>query len=167
MLMLFPTSGRHGFRPIESSFTTLADDKDILKAMLRRDIELRLSDEIQNEFDAMLNRNECLANLCERVQRQVVTEFGFELESGLNFLRSAVGRYPNDSEISDIAFYIKYNRSEQGSLRPGDRILDADLWSVDQQPVSLLDYYHQTCQPFFNKQLEKERALVVLAGSIT
>jgi len=147
-LMLFPSSGRRGFQSILPRFALKAD-KEILLGMLRRERELRLSNEIQNEFDMLVIRDErdALSELCERIQIQVVTEFGFDIEEGLNYLRSAAARYPNDSEISNIAYYIKYNRSEQGPLQCGDVISDAELWTVDQQRVSfgrLLSEHMQT-----------------------
>jgi len=103
----------------------------------------------------------------ENIQIQVVQEFGFEIEDGLNFLRSAQSQYPNDPEISDIAYYIKYNRAHQGSLTEGDTIPDIQLYTTDMQPIHLLKFYQQTCHLKTSKRVGKERALVILAGSIT
>jgi len=150
----------------------VVNDKESLIAMLTRERNIRLSSETQDEIDRIMSTRGVYgaAKLSEKIQIHVVQEFGFtgsKIKDGLNFLRSAQSLYPNDPEISDIAYYIKYNRSYQGSLREGDDIPDIQLYTTDKQPISLVKYYQQNCHIEPNISIGNERALVVLAGSIT
>jgi hypothetical protein len=140
-------------------------------AMLRRETEIRLSSELQEIFDSSVKKGEFdkVNNIFTSVQLQVIREFGFEeheLEDGLNLLRSASSSYPDDIEIRNAAYYIKYNRSCQGDLKEGDSIPDLTIYTVDQQPIRLLDYYNQTCRQSISKGTQ-EIPLVVFSGSLT
>ncbi len=68
-----------------------------------------------------------------------------EVVRGLNILRSAQAEYPGDPEIRDAAFYIKYNRAEQGSLSVGDDYREAALHRMDGSAIKLSEYYQSVC----------------------
>jgi len=109
-------------------------------------------------------------NIFTRVQYGVLREFGFEedqLDDGLNYLRSAQSLYPNDDEIRNSAYYIKYNRSCQGDLKEGDIIPDVLLHTLQQTPIRLMEYYHSTCRCSVDIIPSLYRPLVVFSGSLT
>jgi len=142
--------------------------------MLRRERELRLSQEIQDLCDECVIADDRIGlyEIFEKLQKQVVQEFGFvdnNMDDGVNFLQSAATQYPNDSEISNIAYYIKYNRASPGNLKVGDVIPNIELHTLDKKFTRLNDYYQQVCQlqQLNSTRLDKERALVILSGSIT
>lgn len=158
--MLQASSGRHGFDKIEWSGLALdKPPKELLKRMLGRERELRLSDETQRWFDEHKLQN--LEPFYLQLQQRVATEFGFtepnEQEWVVRALRSAATLYPDDLEILDIPLYLKHNLSGNGDLKVGDTIpADIPLVSPDTRKKSELVALN--C---------KDRPLVVIAGSAT
>lgn len=158
--MLFPTSGRIGFDQIAYSGPRVA--KDVMKAMLVRENELRLSEEIQTAFDGCAISDAAkYTEVVEGVQKQVLREFGFKDDSdGLVMFRSALSMYPDDEELKNLAYYYKYNRSRQGELKCGDKV---DLSKIT---LSTLDNT-QTFQLSQIAEQNPDKPLVLIAGSIT
>jgi len=106
-----------------------------------------------------LNDSEMYTLVTENVQKQVLQEFNFPDDSqGLNMLRSALTMYPNDSELKELVYYHKYNRSRQGDLSVGDEI-DMSLIrvsNIEGNGVRSLDSFEKEGLP-----------LVLIAGSIS
>jgi len=156
--MLFPTSGRCGFDPI--TYKGPVVPRNMMKAMLVRENELRLSDAVQTAFDqCAISDSAKYTDVVEGVQKQVLREFGFSDDgASLLMFRSALSMYPNDEEIKNLAYYYKYNRSRQGELYCGAEV---DLSKIT---LKSLD----GTQSFQLSQFAVEgKPLVLIAGSIT
>ena len=99
----------------------------LVMAMLRRENELRLSEDVQASYGA----SGCLAtfvSITERVQRQVVGEFGFEGEeavsAALDGIRGCEALWPERAtEFRELSHYRKFNRAL-------DRVPDVPLGSL-------------------------------------
>jgi len=156
--MLFPTSGRIGFDPLPYHGPIIP--KSILKAMLTRENEIRLTEKVQNQYDSCaLNDSDMYTFVTETVQKQVLQEFHFPDDSqSLNMLRSALTMYPNDSELKELVYYHKYNRSRQGDLSVGD---DIDMSLI---PISNLQGNSIQSLESFER---KGSPLILIAGSIS
>jgi hypothetical protein len=114
-------------------------DKETVKAMLRREKELRLSVPVQNLLDDGMDNDTVSMN----VQKQVAREFGYgeaEEQEGVQVLRCAMSLYGSDPEVRSIPFYVKYNRSEQGQLIVGDTIPDVPLATIAGGPCRLSEF---------------------------
>jgi hypothetical protein len=156
--MLMPSSGRFGFDVMQFEAKGIKlPDVETVKAMLRRENELRLSSEFQRLLES--NQEATAERLYDGLQRQVAAEFGFRSESeqalGRDIMRCALSLYKNDPEIAQIPIYVKYNRSEQGLLKVGDDCPDIDLANLQGSETKLSE--------FTGHQLP----LVLVAGSYT
>ena len=106
----------------------------LVMAMLRRENELRLSEDVQASYGA----SGCLAtfvSITERVQRQVVGEFGFEGEeavsAALDGIRGCEALWPERAtEFRELSHYRKFNRARGGELSALDRVPDVPLGSL-------------------------------------
>jgi len=128
---------------------------DEIKDILRRENDLRLSHETQEEFQAASEPDDWI-QVVERLQRRVCREFGLSQEVGLNAMRRAESLLPGDKEVSEISLYRKYNRCRDGTLQVSDKPPNLSLWHFDsQQSVSLWDV------------LSTPKWTVVFAGSYT
>jgi hypothetical protein len=156
--MLFPTSGRIGFDPIRYDGPKI--DKSVLKAMLSRENEIRLTETIQNLYDSCaLTDSEKYTEVTTNLQKQVLREFGFvDDEQGLTMLRSALTMYPDDPELKNLVYYHKYNRSKQGDLKVGDKI--------DLSTIQLVNTAGTTFTEL-SSHAQPDRPLVLIAGSIS
>merc|ERR1712071_559745 len=97
-------------------------DRELCEQMLRREEQIRMSPE---GLQRMQSAHEWL-DAAEDIQRQVVLEFGLEVDYGLSFLRSASRRFP---ELGHLAVYIRNNLARDGAVEVGDlcanvRLLD-------------------------------------------
>ena len=91
-------------------------------------------------------------DVAEEVQRQVCQEFGAsarEMNKALRELRAAALRHP------EIALYVKYNRSREGTLKEGDACPHIVMHALDGEPQILA------------ANSRPGRPLVVIAGSYT
>eukprot|EP01088_Endostelium_zonatum_P021561 TRINITY_DN85_c0_g2_i2.p1 TRINITY_DN85_c0_g2~~TRINITY_DN85_c0_g2_i2.p1 ORF type:complete len:220 (-),score=63.57 TRINITY_DN85_c0_g2_i2:674-1333(-) len=160
--MLFPTSGRVGFANVE--YNGAAPPKDVMVKMLRRENEIRLTDDVQEQLDkSIVDDSDSYTAIIEGIQKTVLKQFGFEdNENNLTMYRAALSLYPNDDEIKNEAYYYKYNRSRQGTLKQGD--------SIDLQTLSLYNLStNQTENVFDILQVDSNTnlPLVLIAGSIS
>jgi len=89
----------------------------------------------------------------------VVQEFGYktstETSYALQMLRSARALFPNDIEIQNATFYLKYNRARRGELGVGDIYKDVALMTCGQEETKL------------SKIINSEKATVIMSGSVT
>eukprot|EP00243_Klebsormidium_subtile_P011624 TRINITY_DN6681_c0_g3_i1.p1 TRINITY_DN6681_c0_g3~~TRINITY_DN6681_c0_g3_i1.p1 ORF type:complete len:222 (-),score=28.48 TRINITY_DN6681_c0_g3_i1:32-697(-) len=133
-------------------------DKETLKAMLRREHELRRSPATQEKYAKAEEREDTdWMDVTIELQKEVVREFGMEenMDSALLQLRTAARTYPNDPDFREIPLYVKYQRSRAGHLKPGDAVPDVMLMKLDGALQRLKDLAAGT------------RPLVLLAGSMT
>jgi len=158
--MLYPTSGRCGFDMI-SSRGEKKIELEVLKKMLKRENELRLTHEIQTKYDeCALTDAKKYTKLTEDLQKQVLTEFGFDPSNGdLTRYRSALAMYPEEKELKDLVYYYKYNRSRDGTLQVGDSV------SLSTLRLSTLDGTSEVALSTF--VTSESLPLVLVAGSIT
>jgi len=170
--MFHPVNGRSGFDSLPPPIFPPGVCKpplEKLKAMLKRENDLRLSPEIQAKFsDPSFDAISIAAN----VQERVVCEFDYRgpdmIKLGLEIIRSAPLLYPEDPEVRNIPHYIKYNRSRRGELEYGDVIPNAQLSYLSGAPVTLFDCLDSLNCKNNEHTLEKERNTVVIAcGSYT
>jgi len=66
--------------------------------------------------------------------------------------------------IIEAAFYIKYNRCKQGSLKEGDYYEDVDLLSLHGSKTTLNSYFLDTCQ---RQSIRNDSPFIIVAGSIS
>lgn len=131
--------------------------REIVKEMLERENELRLSDDVQRKMaEAEESGMSDWMRVAEQVQKQVAQEFGMSEEKGLEALRTAAWRFSGDKELLSIPVYIKYNRNRRGDLKEGDKAPDVTLQTLEGASVSLLSMTPANHKP-----------LIVFAGSYT
>ena len=129
---------------------------DEIKDILRRENDLRLSHETQQEFQAASKPDDWI-QVVERLQRRVCLEFGLSEQVGLNAMRRAESLLPGDQDVNEISLYRKYNRCRDGTLQVSDTPPNLNLWHFDsQQSVCLQDVL-----------LSTPKWTVVFAGSYT
>lgn len=134
--------------------------RNVLLMMLRRESELRLAPETQERYDSCPSGPD-QDDVTTSIQRQVLTEFGYD---DLNILRAAQQRFPGDPEITETAFWFKYNRCRDGPVvaSPAGDTRAPDV------PLSLLGSTTATTLHEYAASLpDKGRPLVLVAGSST
>jgi len=129
--------------------------------MLKRESDLRLSDEYQFLFTFFTNEETRVTQIIDMLQLQVVHEFGYD---NVDILRAAQTLFPGDQDIVDAAFYIKYNRCRQGEIQEGDLFDDVPLLGLDGSSTSLNSYFIDTCH---RQSLRLDCPFVIVAGSIS
>jgi hypothetical protein len=185
--MLEYTSGRVGFELFGENKTYYSmvpkpDDvmeinREILLKMLQRENELRLSQETLDllEKEAQENYSSFLPNseyvigfispVFENLQRRVVYEFGYVNDASMKYalymLRSARYLYPNDNEIFNSVYYMKYNRINEGKMKTGNDFVNVSLYTRQQQTQRQLETV------MFSDILSKQMLNVIIAGSVT
>jgi hypothetical protein len=135
--------------------------KELLKNMLRRENELRLSEETQKKYMEAEKKSETdWMEVTIELQRQVVREFGIkDIDRGVHAIQSAFSRYGHeDKDFFEIPLYVRLNRARQGDLNEGEPAHDIPkLFHVDNPS--------KTCNLF--DFMNPGRPLVVIAGSYT
>lgn len=138
--MFHPGNGRDVFGLVNPEILANSQvkvTKAIVKAMLRRETELRFSLPVQVAYA----KTEGCLSVTDDLQLQVAKEFGFEdLAEGIDILRSAEARFPDDQEIKDLSNYRKYNRAKEGVLQTGDEAPNSLVFTLDGCSTSLLEY---------------------------
>jgi len=148
--MFHPSNGRDNFESFEIPPYLAAQlpGKEIAMQMLRRENELRLSEEVQElyrHWDSSLE-------ITDEVQRRVAHEFGF---TDLHIVRAIVSAYSADPEVSSIPHYVKFNRSKKCLLECGMAVPDVTVHELDGKQVKL------------SKYVQAGRPLMISAGSYT
>lgn len=120
-----------------------------MRSLLRRERELRLSDETQHLYEeAERSANSDWMEVTLRLQRRVLREAGLGDGPGnLRALQTAALRFP---ELAEEALQVRFNRAGRGTLRVGDPAPDCPLSGTT---VSAL------------ASAASPRALVLVAGS--
>lgn len=153
------TSGRRGYEDYDGNVVGIAVAEDTVKAMLKRENELRLSVEVQNAYQVAIKNEgfEGFISVTEDLQRRVASEFEFEHEQGLQILRCA-HLLISKAEASELSIYRKYNRLRDGWLVVGSPAPQVEtIFSLDGAPIEggLLGLR------------EGEKPLVLISASVT
>jgi len=142
-----------GFHVSANHATIKNDPKalDLVKKMLVVENKYRLSKEYLTKY-AESQTDQWKTDVTEEIQQRVVNEhmdqaqgYYTSLESGIDFLRGAVGNFPDHvPELMECANYVKYTQGcKRGHLRVGD-VIDGNIPLMD--PLSskkelLSDYF--------------------------
>ena len=114
-----------------------------MAAMLKREEELRLSDDTQRAYASRDDMD--MLELVLSLQLQVVREFGLA-DNYVHIMRSALSVYSREElPLEKLPFYIRYNRSSRGALRVGDSVTDVPLTLVTRtdrvaRPSSMISF---------------------------
>lgn len=107
--------------------------KDKLLRMLKREEEIRLSDEYINLCSLVSNEIDGWLKVTESIQKMVCYEFGYTntLDNllAINYLRSAQYIYPEDPKINMTSLYIRNNKSQDLNLtmKIGDKVPNINI----------------------------------------
>lgn len=101
--------------------------------MLKRDDELRLSQETQVRYALFKEDWSWKWEVTESVQRQVCEETGFaeNVDFGLDLMRSALKLFPGDQEVKDAAHYLRYNSHEACPLVIGAKVPEMEVFDLE------------------------------------
>jgi hypothetical protein len=139
----------------------------LIKEMLRLENKYRLSEEYLEEYGKSQTDNWKIS-VTVTIQNRVVNEFmergkstGFfeDLDSGIDFLRAAVGNFPEHiEELKECANYVRYTAfCVRGDLRVGN--------FIDGTQFPIYDPY--TLEKESLKDWLKDRPLLIFASSYT
>ena len=87
--------------------------------MLRREEELRLSEDVQKAFARVRGKTNGVFDVIELLQAQVAREFGLEEEVGKYILRHAE-EYVGAEKAKELSLYRRHNTCVDGDLNVGD-----------------------------------------------
>lgn len=125
--------------------------------MLKRDDELRLSDDVQARYALEPESWDWKWQVTEEVQRRVCEEFGFgsNVAEGVDLLRSSKALFPGDDEVKQAAHYLRFNTHEACPISIGTKAPELTVYSLSGEITQFCDI------------TRKGRATVVFAGSHT
>ena len=106
----------------------------LVKAMLRREDELRLSESVQQEYGARPDLDG-FVEITDGVQRRVCAEFGLEdddaIAAALDAMRGCEALWPEHADaFRQISHYRRFNRARSGELGAHSPVPDVDLGSL-------------------------------------
>lgn len=136
--------------------------KEILRKMLIKENELRLSKEVQAiyaDYNQHPEKGDWI-NYTHQLQADLIRSFGYgtksddELQWCLHQLRTATTVYP---DLAEIPLYVRYNRAKRGNLRQGDLAPD----------IRLHEYQGNCRETSLLEMKQIGRPLVVCAASWT
>ncbi|CAF3828630.1 unnamed protein product, partial [Rotaria sp. Silwood1] len=134
---------------------------DVLKDLLIKEEQLRLSPETQQLLSSIEDRKDIdwmdvIADLQTKLIKETIGDDATddEIQHGLRILRSAHQLYDND-EFHSLSLYVRHNRAQKGNFHIGDQPIDIELLNMQNEFVSLLSYFHSN------------RPFLIIAGSYT
>ena len=138
-----------------------------IKAILRRENELRLSPQTQRQFAtaAKTKGGSGWLDVVEDLQKAVAKEFGLSEQVGLDAMRKAEALLPGDPEVMEISLYRKYNRCVDGDLDVGSMAPDVPLLPVE--TGCSVNQSARTPKMLYSVLRESPQPLVLLVGSYT
>jgi len=162
MGMYHSTSGKLGFEPYfqVSSFDI---EKEVLKRVLIKEDELRFSEKYQELYSQ--DDLHSLRNVTRMIQQEALASEGITNPEGMVVLNNARFVYQHDPEMNRLTVYMREDRSRKGDLKKGFKIVDANLRALNGTSVTLLDYLSSIRAN--KEEKERERPIVILAGSVT
>lgn len=106
--------------------------------MLRREEELRLSEEVQEQYAAVEVDDSDLdwMHITDALQRRVVREFGATSENEGEALAALRRAAREDHDFTPL--YVRYQRARQGDLHAGSEVVECPLLKLDGTPTTLL-----------------------------
>lgn len=156
-MMFHSFNGKEGYRIAYflQSIRGITIERHLLIDILKIENKLRTSPKWVSEYSKK-DDIEWLAAVTERIQLEALKSIDRKLacKEGLEALRETRGKYLHDNEITNLALYIRYDRSELGSLTPNSQAPNCTLHSFNGQ-ISL----HTLLPPLI--------PTVVIAGSYT
>lgn len=166
--MLLPINGREDFLlqepKTEGYVSRIVLTPLLVLALLRREEELRLSDETQQKYSKGKTLQD-FTEITSAVQEQVAKEFGLggderSLREAVDAMRSAEVRFPEHRKaIINASHYRRFNRAGQSKYPAGSEVPELPLRSpaAPSSVKSLLELAME----------EPSKALVVVLGSYT
>jgi len=136
--MYHSTSGKNGFRPYEVR-TDYQIEKSLLIQILKREDELRHSQEYQNEYTKSDDLG-WLRDVTTKIQERALAEYGITDSQGLIVLRNARFQYKDDPSINQLTVYMRQDRSRLGDLKYHDLAPDANLFTLENNQITFLQY---------------------------
>ena len=111
---------------------------EALKAALRAEETARLSSATQAAYgeaeSGAHGTDGSWLEVTDALQQRVLTELGVppdRMAAALFVLRAASQLFPDDAELRQLPLYVRHNRAQLGTLRPGDALPDVPLFSPD------------------------------------
>jgi len=159
--MFHSTSGKSGYQlHWEPTFHTIS--KEILKKIMIREEELRMSEEIQNKYTESDDLTH-LRDVTLALQKQAIIESGvtIPMSDALNILHNARFLYQHDPTMNSITIYQRMDRSREGKVQMGCKIFE-DIYVYD------LESNRINLQKYITDLLAKEPLpIIIFAGSVT
>ena len=128
-------------------------DKIFLKA-LEREVELRNSDFFQKRFEDVEkdgSTSDWINVVEHEIQPQALTELDLEVNGAnrLKLIQTAL-------EHPEVAFWVRFNRLDEGSLKIGDQLPDIEIFDFSSQSHLLIQ-----------STLDLGKKHLLLAGSVS
>ncbi len=132
-------------------------DREVILRMLRREQELRYSDQMQAMYDNLSQSlNSDQETVEKAIQKQVREEFGFSNSSASIRNYQSIGyHYRDDEEVRQSVSYLRLNIIRDCPIREGELAPDVTIFDLEGQSHQL------------SKYLSQSKPLVILAGSLT
>ena len=140
--------------PVKQGRCGVLPGDDIVVSMLKRENELRLSDEVQRRFaEAERSGTTDWIEVACSVQKEVLREYNVDFsECTLHAYRCAANKH-------QVSLYVKHNRAREGDLRVGSNAPNVSVVSIEENGST-------RSQPLLEFQ-QRDRPLVVIAGSLS
>lgn len=131
---------------------TIEEQFELIKAMLEREEELRLSHETMDLI--RMEGPDNYGNIMHRIQLQVAHEFGYvdDEKVGLDFIRCAETILKSRPDlvaiVKETSYYRKFNRCMDGSIVVGGvapKLPKLHAFNDELTPVDIFHTFHDTC----------------------
>jgi len=157
--MFHPVNGRQGFDALPLPNVKIEIPSfDVIRKMLEREDELRLSKKYQDLF---ADPGHNAIHIAAKAQEQVAEEFGYngaDIPQIIDVLRAAPAFFPEQKDqICRIPHYLKFNRSSKGTLEVGSSIIDVPLIQLNGSGTTLFSYLSGIRNP--------RRPIMIASGS--
>lgn len=134
-------------------------DRHKILSILKREEEIRFSDEYIQKCDEVSNIPNAWLDVTAEMQKNLVAEFGYSdiISNTLatHVIRTAYNIYPNDNEIKNSVVHFRENKAHEGTFRENDQIINCNLYDINQNIIEL------------NNILDDNKPNIILAGSHT
>ncbi len=144
---------------INNILTYLKLDRDNVLSMLKREEEIRFSDDYLTKCTEVANIPNAWLHVTSNMQEELVKEFGYtdSLSNALavDVIRKAYDIYPEDEEIRNSVVKFRENFANPGIFKEGDDIIDIQLHSLNGNKMNLFNI------------LDSNKPNVILVGSHT
>jgi hypothetical protein len=135
-----------------------------MKALLHREVELRLAPETQHAYGLPMCDG---VELTRQIQLIVVREAGLPDEA-IEWLRAAPELYKDHPDMASISHYRKYNRSREGAeLLPGMPAPNCRLVLLDEPGSNSSSNFNASQDTHLHDLFRADRPTVLISGSLT